>query len=708
MKLCSVKYVIRNWANVSFGVFFVLTLNHAIWCSDVSNATKVARNSSDPVNQYFFLNAIFQKYGNNGTMNFEGFEHLLFNLGLGGLKINDHNLSDHKPNPQAKEFSVNHGSHNHGLEGTTTESSHRNRRHAQSSDEVDSSAFDNDDNYFNDIDFENLFVAENPEKEDKECLSPTNLLKVFNLNIEKNLSISNFLHICPAIVYELDEKHCVKDAAATPHIHPDDDTMESVHDEESPSSKNVILKLAEDLFDDGYRIYMDNYYSSPALFSKLIIHQTEAVGTVRFDRKCMQDELKKNVLVKEGEHGNILAVRWKDKKDVTMHSTVLRNKRRSEVWTYACISILVISLCGFISVGAVPLMHRSFYNQLLKFLVALAIGTLTGDALLHLIPHALSSGEHENESAMSADNSVWKGLVALLGIYFFFIAERIIGIVTIVCQGRKAKGESDEMDDIPIKGKKNAIGEKLSGHQKHDSYGYANPDPNSSLHLLDIKSTDPSAGQSNAKKKELEANGNHLTNLGDFSETQFDSSGVVTIVEKPPLNGHGHGHSHEVPASISAVAYMVIMGDGLHNFTDGLAIGAAFAANITGGFSTSIAVFCHELPHELGDFAVLLKSGMTTKQALFYNFISSILCFIGMLIGVAIGNLESVSNWVFAAAAGMFIYISLVDMVPQLQNHDSGKPKVTDLLLHLAGIFSGVSLMLLIALYEQDLKKAMG
>lgn len=60
------------------------------------------------------------------------------------------------------------------------------------------------------------------------------------------------------------------------------------------------------------------------------------------------------------------------------------------------------------------------------------------------------------------------------------------------------------------------------------------------------------------------------------------------------------GHVHSAPESMSNVAWMVVMGDGLHNFTDGMAIGAAFSANIAGGFSTAIAVFCHELPHEIG------------------------------------------------------------------------------------------------------------
>lgn len=128
-------------------------------------------------------------------------------------------------------------------------------------------------------------------------------------------------------------------------------------------------------------------------------------------------------------------------------------------------------------------------------------------------------------------------------------------------------------------------------------------------------------------------------------------------------HSHTHGHVHSPPDSLSAVAWMVIMGDGLHNFTDGMAIGAAFSNNIAGGFSTALAVFCHELPHELGDFAVLLKAGMSAKQAVYYNVLSSILSFIGMIIGVLIGDTEEASAWVFACAAGMFLYIALVDMV---------------------------------------------
>lgn len=128
-------------------------------------------------------------------------------------------------------------------------------------------------------------------------------------------------------------------------------------------------------------------------------------------------------------------------------------------------------------------------------------------------------------------------------------------------------------------------------------------------------------------------------------------------------HSHTHGHVHSPPSSMSAVAWMVIMGDGLHNFTDGMAIGAAFSNNIPGGFSTALAVFCHELPHELGDFAILLKAGMSARQAVYYNVLSSVLSFIGTVLGIWIGDTPEASSWIFACAAGMFLYIAMVDMV---------------------------------------------
>ncbi|KAA0184698.1 Zinc transporter foi [Fasciolopsis buskii] len=172
--------------------------------------------------------------------------------------------------------------------------------------------------------------------------------------------------------------------------------------------------------------------------------------------------------------------------------------------------------------------------------------------------------------------------------------------------------------------------------------------------------------------------------------------------DKP--HGHHHGHSHDL-SSVKAIAYTIIAGDGLHNFCDGIAIGAAFANDLRGGLSTSIAVLCHELPHELGDFAVLLHAGMSVKAALFYNLLSSILCGAGTAIGLLLGQMESVDAWLFMLTAGMFVYIALVDMMPELTtnrlkgNRCCHQPTVLFLWQNL-GIFLGYLVMLLISLFE--------
>lgn len=133
---------------------------------------------------------------------------------------------------------------------------------------------------------------------------------------------------------------------------------------------------------------------------------------------------------------------------------------------------------------------------------------------------------------------------------------------------------------------------------------------------------------------------------------------------------------------------------------DGLAIGVAFATGLSGGLSTSIAVLCHELPHEIGDFAVLFKAGLTAKKAIMYNTISSVLCFIGMTVGLSVGHMDT--GFISSIIAGMFIYIALVDMIPQLDccPTQAGTVRAYKLLVQLIGVSIGVGIMTIISIYE--------
>ena len=94
-----------------------------------------------------------------------------------------------------------------------------------------------------------------------------------------------------------------------------------------------------------------------------------------------------------------------------------------------------------------------------------------------------------------------------------------------------------------------------------------------------------------------------------------------------------------------------------------MAIGASFSTSISLGISTTIAVICHEIPHELGNYGVLVKSGFTHFQAVMFNLLSATTCLVGFYIGVSISADPEVSTWIFSVTAGMFFYIALVDLV---------------------------------------------
>jgi len=157
---------------------------------------------------------------------------------------------------------------------------------------------------------------------------------------------------------------------------------------------------------------------------------------------------------------------------------------------------------------------------------------------------------------------------------------------------------------------------------------------------------------------------------------------------------------------ISTVAWMIILGDGLHNFIDGISIGAAFSESILSGVSISVAVICEEFPHELGDFAVLVSSGMTVRQALGYNFLSACTCYFGMAVGIILGDVNDGASYISALAAGVFLYIALVDMMGELSAslEESSRDSITKtlklLLLQNIGIFIGISIIFVLSFID--------
>lgn len=158
------------------------------------------------------------------------------------------------------------------------------------------------------------------------------------------------------------------------------------------------------------------------------------------------------------------------------------------------------------------------------------------------------------------------------------------------------------------------------------------------------------------------------------------------------LHWHHHGEDQEEP-SIHPVGKLVLVSDGVHNFLDGIIIAASFLVSIPVGLATTIAVILHEIPQEVGDFAVLLHSGYTKKDALKLNFLSALFAIAGAVVMFTLGKTAEISStWFLPIAAGGFIYIAVADLIPELHKTKEAKYSLLQIVAILLGVFAMVAL----------------
>ncbi|XP_036375312.1 zinc transporter ZIP6 [Megalops cyprinoides] len=509
------------------------------------------------------------------------------------------------------------------------------------------------------------------ENHKQECLNASSILSSHGMTKEMVLSLSDFSYLCPALLNQIDAKSCI--------LHPEDHHhKEKDHD-----------------------------------------HEHHHHG--------------------HGHHGH-------GHHDHDGHQLNANSQKPSQIqaaWIGGFVSITIISLLSLLGVVLIPLMNRVFFKFLLSFLVALAVGTLSGDAFLHLIPHS-NGGHHHHHPANESEghhhhgdeednlDPVWKGLTALGGVYFMFLIEHFLTLGKMY-KDKKQKNQKkwDQSED-------NVDADKQPATEENDNVKPIEDVETNGAGIFKEQSVFASepAGQGSAEEEEVmlappAGPSGYDAFTAEDCENKCHSHFHDTVGQPDDLhhhhhdyhhilhhhhsqNHHPHSHSHSYSqqhfqeAGVATLAWMVIMGDGLHNFSDGLAIGAAFTEGLSSGLSTSVAVFCHELPHELGDFAVLLKAGMTVKQAILYNVLSAMMAYLGMITGILIGHYaENISMWIFALTAGLFMYVALVDMVPEMLHNDAGEHGFSHcgyFLLQNAGILMGFSIMLLIAIFEHKIQ----
>ncbi|NXO01295.1 S39A7 protein, partial [Rhinopomastus cyanomelas] len=234
------------------------------------------------------------------------------------------------------------------------------------------------------------------------------------------------------------------------------------------------------------------------------------------------------------------------------------------LWMHTMVATLVISAAPYLVLFLIPVESNAPRNQsLLKLLLSFAAGGLLGDAFLHLIPHALAAGHshssHSHHHGPAHGRMLAVGLWVLGGIVAFLVVETVV---------RHLKGGSSH------------------GHHSH-SHGH-----HSHSH----------GAKGKAKSSSSEGEEEPAGNQGQRGRSQVAAE-KETVPPAAPL-----------PAALAVSGYLNLAADLAHNFTDGLALGASFSASPALGTVTAVTVLLHELPHEVGDFAILVQAGCSKSQ----------------------------------------------------------------------------------------------
>ncbi|XP_054623304.1 zinc transporter ZIP6 [Dunckerocampus dactyliophorus] len=629
-------------------------------------------------NQKRHLEALFNRYGQNGTISLAGLKLLLHSVGLDRVRSvttqHHHHHNDHDHD------------HDHGTSHEPSDSSRERQR--RSTDDVQ------------EADANSQFVSN---------ASEVQLLARSQTHAVGNRSDDRDHRDDDGHEYHDHDGHAKAHEDGHTHDHIDDHAHDH-HDHEDNQVHNY-----HDLT-GGHMDQDIECLNASSILSSHGMTQEGGVTLADFTYLCP-------ALLHQIDAGACILHKGSDQ---THRGLDQSSKDISTAWLGGFVSISIISLLSLLGVVLIPLMNRVFFKFLLSFLVALAVGTLSGDAFLHLIPHSQGGHQHQHSGLKHAHgedlDAVWKGLTALGGVYFMFLIEHFLTL------GKMYKDKKQKM-------------QKKQNHKADPEKQLALEDDN----MLTSQDTETNGGGVFADRADAEDDGvaeeeqvmlqasatSAHGYTADDCENKCHSHFHDTVGQADSLhhhhhdyhhilhhhhsqNHHPHSHAHSYPehhfqqAGVATLAWMVIMGDGLHNFSDGLAIGAAFSEGLSSGLSTSVAVFCHELPHELGDFAVLLKAGMTVRQAILYNVLSAMMAYFGMVTGILIGHYaENISMWIFALTAGLFMYVALVDMVPEMLHNDAGDHGFSHcgfFLLQNAGILLGFGIMLLIAIFEHKIQ----
>lgn len=353
----------------------------------------------------------------------------------------------------------------------------------------------------------------------------------------------------------------------------------------------------------------------------------------------------------------------------------------------------------------------------MKLLLSFAIGAILGDIFFHLIPESLQSYVSEmGDSDEVAQQKV--GLAVIAGIFMFIIVEMVL----------EKWSSTVELDAYNMKS-------DLIKSSQECTIDYTRPllsaDQITIFRSQDLNRVFGSVTHPRTMKELNENNNGLMANLNhvrsDFTSNNknihrklnlipFDSQGVhdesrITKCDRISRNGYMSLKKDTFDSNIKpkvndvtsdcqtidAAGYLNLIANGFDNFTHGLAIGASFLVGPKVGLLTTFVIFIHEIPHEICDYAILVNSGFSRWDAVKAQSSVSLFGILGTAIALSVKSVQSLNAktvWILPFSAGGFLYIALVNLLPEVLERDSN---ARSSLGQIAGVILGIAFMAAVA-----------
>lgn len=375
------------------------------------------------------------------------------------------------------------------------------------------------------------------------------------------------------------------------------------------------------------------------------------------------------------------------------------------LWIHALGCSLLVSLASLICLIFLPVIFIKGKpsKAIVDSLALFGAGAMLGDAFLHQLPHAFG-GEHTHSHDHHADNfhhahagdehghshshslkDLSVGICVLAGIVLFLLVEKVVRYVEDNSTGANAWNHGHHHHNHNSSKK---LKDDSDAHDKTQSKSSKEGDGKGSDEVLDDSSNDTNFTQSESLLRKRKTVQEGKDDKSDVDAADGSANNIRSLNEK----------EHTQSPSNLVFGYLNLISDGVHNFTDGMALGSAFLLyGSVGGWSRTLFLLAHELPQEIGDFGILVRSGFSAPKALFFNFLSALVALAGTALALLWGQDPGQSSLIEGFTAGGFVYIAVAGVLAEMNN---SKTTLRSSAVHITSLVLGMAVALCISLVE--------